>query len=209
MIIFDLDGTLWDTTDTTLEAANNVAKRHNEIKGFTKETIINGMGLSNIENAHNYMPYLEEEKALIYLDEIIKENISIIAKKGARLYEGELETIKSLSKKYKLGIVTNSNNEYAELFLKTSKLEKYFSDYIGAASCNITKSAAIKEMCKNNNEPNSFYIGDIKKDKIATEEAGITFIHAKYGFEPNLESQLYIQDIRELIDLIEKQKKDV
>lgn len=202
MIIFDMDGTLWNTVDTTLEAANIIANKYDEVKEFTIDTIEKGMGLSTKENAANYMPYLDEEKAIYYLKKITEENLKIINDKGAHIYDGVIETIKTLSKKYKLGIVTNSNDDYAKLFLKVSNLDDYFTDYMGAASYNITKGEAIKLMCKNNNEPNSFYVGDIKKDMIATNEAGITFIHAKYGFEPDLKTKYYINDIKELDKLI-------
>jgi len=53
-------------------------------------------------------------------------------------------------------------------------------------------------MTEGNNEPNSFYIGDIKKDMLSPIMAGATFIHAKYGFEPNLKSTYYIEDIKDL-----------
>ena len=35
--------------------------------------------------------------------------------------------------------------------------------------------------------------------------AGITFIHARYGFEPNLKSELAIEDIKDLPNLIKKE----
>lgn len=202
MIIFDLDGTLWNTVDTTLEAANNIAKEYEEVKRFNKKPIVDSMGLSRSEAAVIYMPYLNKRKATKYMKEISEESVKIINQKGATLYKGVVPTIKRLSKKYKLGIVTNNTDEYAKIFIKTSKLGKYFTDYIGTASYGITKAEAIKEMCKRNNEPNSFYVGDIKKDMLATKEAGMTFIHAKYGFEPNLESKYYIDDIGDLEELI-------
>lgn len=204
MIIFDLDGTLWNTVDTTLEAANNIAKEYDEVKRFSKKPIVDSMGLSRSEAAVIYMPYLSKRKATRYMKEISEESVRIINKKGATLYKGVVSTIKKLSKKYKLGIITNNTDEYAKIFIKTSKLGKYFNDYIGTASYGITKGEAIKEMCKRNKEPNSFYVGDIKKDMIATNEAGITFIHAKYGFEPELDSEYAIDDIRKIEKLINK-----
>ena len=78
MLIFDMDGTLWDTTKTTLEAANIVADRYEEVKPFEMVTIKRGMGLSSKENAKNYFPYLEEKKGLFYLSEIRKENFKLI-----------------------------------------------------------------------------------------------------------------------------------
>ncbi len=204
MIIFDLDGTLWNTVDRTLEAANKIAEEHEDIKEFKKKPIVDSMGLSKKETAVIYMPYLQKRKAIKYINEINAVNVKIIRKKGATLYKGVIPSIKKLSKKYKLGIVTNNTDDYAKIFIKTSKLGKYFSDYMGAATYNITKAEAIKRMCNRNKEPNSFYIGDIKKDMIATKEAGMTFIHAKYGFEPNVSCKYHINSIRELEPLIKE-----
>ena len=204
MLIFDLDGTLWNTIKNTFDAANEISEEYEEVKEITLETVKNGMGLSAIENAKNYMPYLDDEKALYYLKMINKRCMEIISKKGAILYDGVVDTIHNLSKKYTLGIVTNNNDEYIETFFKVSNLKEYFTDYIGAGSYSITKGQAIKNIVERNKEPNSFYIGDIRKDMIATKEAGIKFIHAKYGFEPTLESKYYINDIKELEELLNR-----
>lgn len=204
MLIFDLDGTLWETTETTLEAANDIAREYPEVKEITRDIVERGMGLSSSENAKNYMPYLDEEKGIEYLRKISERNFEIIDKKGARLYDGVCDVIKKLSDKYKLGIITNNYDGYVEMFFKCSKLKEYFSDYMGAATYSITKGEAIKRMVDRNNEPNSFYIGDIKKDMDSTLEAGIKFIHAKYGFEPTLETEFYINDIKELEELLNR-----
>lgn len=111
MIIFDLDGTLWNTVDTTLEAANNIAKEYDEVKRFSKKPIVDSMGLSRSEAAVIYMPYLSKRKATRYMKEISEESVRIINKKGATLYKGVVSTIKKLSKKYKLGIITNNTDE--------------------------------------------------------------------------------------------------
>ena len=204
MIIFDLDGTLWDTTMSTYKAANAIAEEYEEVKNISIDTIKKGMGLGKEENAKNYMPYLDIDKALYYADKIIEKNIEFINNGEAILYDGVYDTITNLSKKYRLGIVTNNKDEYAQTFLNTSNLKEYFTDYIGAASYGITKAEAIKRMIDRNKESNSFYVGDIKKDMESTNEAGIKFIHAKYGFEPNVISKYYINDITELEPLLEK-----
>ena len=57
-IIFDLDGTLWDTTVQVNEVWNKIAKKYNleisserikDIMGMTKEEIINFIFENNIE----------------------------------------------------------------------------------------------------------------------------------------------------------------
>ena len=201
MLIFDLDGTLWETLDTTLEAANMIAKENPEVKEITMDIVIRGMGLSSKDNAFNYMPYLNEEKGLYYIGKISARNFELIKEKGAHIYDGVSDTIKKLSQKYKLGIVTNNYDEYAKIFLDKSNLGPYFTDYMGAATYSISKGEAIKRMVNKYHEKENYYVGDIKKDMEAATEAGINFIHAKYGFEPNFDSPLSINDIRELENL--------
>ena len=205
MIIFDLDGTLWETIEATYEAANLIADKHMELRKISKETIVRGMGLNSEENASNYMPYISTENGLKYMKEISDKTSEIINKKNVIIYNGVEETIKELNKNYKLGIVTNNRDKYAETFLKIANLKTYFTDYMGASSYNITKSEAIKIMVNKYKEKENYYVGDIKKDQEATIEAGIKFIHAKYGFEPNLESELYIEDIKKLPELLKKE----
>ena len=139
------------------------------------------------------------------MKEIRQKTSEIINEKNVVIYDGVIETLKELSKKYKIGIITNNRDEYAKTFLNITKLKEYFIDYMGAASYNITKGEAIKQMVKKYNEKENYYVGDIKKDQEATMYAGIKFIHAKYGFEPNLKSELSIEKIQDLHKIIKKQ----
>lgn len=205
MIIFDLDGTLWETIDATYAAANIIVDKHVELKNISKETIIKGMGLGTEENEKNYMPYIETEQGIKYMKEISDKTSEIINDQNVKIYEGVQNTIKKLSKKYKLAIITNNRDKYAETFLKISNLSNYFIDYMGAASYNITKGDAIKKMVQKYNEKENYYVGDIRKDQEATMHAGIKFIHAKYGFEPKLQSKLSIEKIEDLPNLIKKE----
>lgn len=205
MIIFDLDGTLWETIDATYEAANIIVNKYSELKSISRETIIKGMGLGTEENAKNYMPYIELEKSIRYMKEISEKTSEIINGENVKIYEEVRNTIRNLNKKYKLAIITNNRDKYAETFLKISNLTNYFVDYMGAASYNISKGEAIKKMVQKYNEKENYYVGDIKKDQEATICAGIKFIHAKYGFEPTLKSELSIEKIEELEDLMKKE----
>ncbi len=195
MIIFDLDGTLWDTIDATYQATINIISNMNNINKISKETVKTGMGLSLSENAVHYMPNLEKEKREAILKQINNETMKLLKEGKTKFYLGIKRTIKKISQKYPLGIVTNNNDEYAKIFLETSNLKQYFKDYIGTASYNITKSEAIKLMLKRNNQTNGYYVGDTKKDLEASNEANVTFIHARYGIEKNIFATYNIKKI--------------
>lgn len=202
MIIFDLDGTLWDTREITLKSANIVAAKYPDIKEITMIEVEGGMGYSFEETSEIYMPYLDKDRREKYFRKIIDTNIDLINKEGTKLYEGVKDTIINLSKDYKLGIVTNNNDNYVKSFFKSSGLEEYFTDYMGAASYNLTKGEAIKKLVSKYNEKTNYYVGDIKQDMISSEDAGVTFIHAKYGFDKELETKYYINNIKMLPELM-------
>ena len=86
-----------------------------------------------------------------------------------------------LSKKHKLFIVSNCLEGYIEIFLKKYKFEKYFIETANAAS-GITKAQNIKNLVEKHNLKTPIYVGDTIKDKESSEEAGVKFVYASYGF---------------------------
>lgn len=203
MIMFDLDGTLWDVTNTTYESANEIAKKYNLEHEITIETIKSTMGCNIEESAKNYMPYLQPEERLKIMQEMCDYNSKRLSQVGGTLYP-ELENVLSeLKKKYKLAIVSNCGANYIESFLESSKLEKYFGDFMAASKEGITKGQAIRRVMERNDIDKAIYVGDTLKDFEASKEAEIEFVHAKYGFGKNVESKLFINDIRELSSLMD------
>ena len=204
MIIFDLDGTLWDTIDTTYKACKIFTHKREDIKEISKKTVKKGMGLNLEDNAKNYMPDLPKEIRENNLKEINKITITLLKNGQTKFYLGMKKTIKNLSKKYKLGIVTNNNDDYAKTFLETSGLKEYFTDYMGATSYNITKGEAIRNLLIKNKEEKGYYVGDTQKDKEASADAGVTFIHASYGVQKEINSLYKINHIYDLPKLLDK-----
>ena len=207
MIMFDLDGTLWDVTNTTYESANEIAKKYNLEHEITIETIKSTMGCNMEESAKNYMPYLQPEERLKIMQEMCEYNSQKLSQVGGTLYP-ELENVLSeLKKKYKIAIVSNCGANYIESFLESSKLEKYFDDFMAASKEGITKGQAIRRVMERNDIYKAIYVGDTLKDFEASKEAEIEFVHAKYGFGKNVESKLFINDIRELSSLMDNIEK--
>lgn len=201
-IYFDLDGTLWETTDTVYEATQEITKKYH-LPEVTKEQVAQGMGKTKDECADIYYPNENHERAL----ELLEEGLDLATKKlsvqGSYIYEGLEETLTLLSKDYKLGIVSNCLEGYIEAFMISSGLGKYFNDIVAAGKKKIKKSDAIRLAIARDNVKNPVYVGDTLKDKEAAKGAGIKYIHARYGFEPNLENQYHIATIKELPILLE------
>lgn len=197
-IIFDLDGTLWETTDATYKSVNEICKKHN-LKEISAETICKVFGKNRQESAKMYFPYMNLEDAEKLLDEISNINIKNLTKYGGNLYGGLENVLIKLKKEYRLFIVSNSDHEeYIASFLKSAKLTKYFDDYIAASQIGITKGKAIRliivKYCLNK----AIYVGDTEIDLKASEFAKIPFIYVKYGFGGELNTQYFIDEIQDL-----------
>ena len=178
-LLFDVDGTLWDTTNSTYKAENIITKKHN-LPEVTKETIQKCFGYNRVESAKEYFPTLDLDTAIEYKIEADLEKIRIINEENIDIsYPNTKETLEKLSEKYDLYIVSNTGNVlYLEAFVKTSGTKKLFKDLVAASALKISKADAIRKVMNDNNIDKAIYIGDTIKDKEAANEAGIPFIQA-------------------------------
>lgn len=206
MIMFDLDGTLWDTEEVSFEVMNEVIRKYDNLKEITKEQVAQTMGCSFAETAEIYMPYLEKEERENYLQEMLDEVAVRLTTVGGNVYEGLEDVLIELSKQYKLSIVSNCAAGYIESFLESSGLGKYFIDFAAAAKMKVTKAEAIKAVLERNNIKNAIYIGDTIKDFEASKTAELQFVQAKYGFGTDLQTEHSIENISELPDVLKEIK---
>lgn len=203
-IIFDLDGTLWEVTDRTYESVNKITKMHN-LKEVTYETICSVFGLNKEEAARLYFPYLNIEESIKLIDEIAVININNLKEYGGNVYKNLEDVLKTMKKDYELFIVSNTGHkEYIEAFLISSKLGKYFTDYVAASELNITKAEGIRKIIKEYELDKYVYVGDTKKDLESTIEAKVPFIQAKYGYGKDLKTEYAIEEIKELPEIVEE-----
>ena len=104
---------------------NEIAELKNEIQ---EKVEINKATINSYQDiAQILMPNIELSKAMGYVDLQTKLAIDLINKNGAHIYENVSSVIKYLSKKYKLGIITNNFDDYVKLFLEKSNLIAFLS----------------------------------------------------------------------------------
>ena len=204
-IIFDLDGTLWDSTEAVLKAWSMVCEGDKDIKSpITKEMLQSVMGLQIYQIGNKFFPYLDEARQAKILDLCCEEEQNLLGREGGVLYK-ELESIlQILSKSYPLFIVSNCQCGYIETFLEYHKLGKYFKDIECAGNTSLVKGENIKMIMKRNNLKNPVYVGDTQGDCDAAKLANIPFVFASYGFG---ETDRYDYILEEISDIVKVFKK--
>lgn len=207
-IIFDLDGTMWDSTGCACDIWNRVLDKHNDISfRMTKDKAGQLMGKTMEDIGKILFPEFQAEARNAIMDEFGDEEVKYLTENGAVLYEGLEEILETLSRNHKLYIVSNCQDGYVPAFLHAHKLENYFTDIEMSGRTGLDKGNNIKLLMERNHIETAVYTGDTKDDEKAARFAGIPFIYAEYGFGEAISPDAIITDIRELPECIKSLSK--
>ena len=100
-ILFDLDGTLWDTTDIVAEAWNTILENENGIDVRVTGAQLRGLfGRPLPEIASIIFPELSKEEQVSLIGRCCEEEHRALEKTPGILYPELEETLDALSKKY-------------------------------------------------------------------------------------------------------------
>ncbi len=204
-IIFDLDGTLWNSAKPICKSWNEVMQK-NGVKRppVTERELMSYMGLPMYDIAAKALPKLLKEEQVSLMEEMCLYENEYLAEHGGTLFEGLEQTLDKLLKDYRLFIVSNCQDGYIEAFIKAHNMKKYFFDTECWGRTKLPKSGSNKILMARNNLVNPVYVGDTKGDADAAKESGIPFILAGYGFGSVEESDCIavVEDIRELPEVL-------
>lgn len=193
-LIFDLDGTLWDSTPAIAEGWNRILQRSPAIASDDVRQVA-GLPMDEI------FRLIEVEPSPQLLQRLIDSEHQVIEDQGAELFPGVTSGLAQLAKCYRLFIVSNCQQGYIELFLRRMELGAYFEDHLCWGDTLLPKGETIRQLMQSNNLKDAVYIGDTCGDQIAAEVAGIPFIFASYGFGQAEEPQVQIEQFSELTEV--------
>jgi len=182
-IIFDLDGTLWDSTANVALAWQKAKEEVNYVKeDITQQTVRSITGMAYDAIYDKLFPYLEPNIRNEFKAICAKHELEVLNTKGGDLYPDLKPTLQYLQSKYKLFVVSNCQCGYIETFLRLNNLDSTFI----AHQCYGTKSQPkfqnILDIVQDHQLTNPVYIGDTQGDYDSATKAGVPIIFASYGF---------------------------
>jgi phosphoglycolate phosphatase len=185
VILFDLDGTLIDSTEAilegfrvTFEKFNKPYPGDNEVKkliGLPLEIMFFKLGIS--ENVEEYV-------------NTYKMHYRKISTQKTKLLPTAKEAIEKASKFARLGIVTTKTARYSKELMQHFGLMDYFEVLIGREDVINPKphpEPVLKALhLMNANKENAFMVGDTCLDVLSAKEAGVMAIGVKWEYDENL-----------------------
>lgn len=182
-IIFDLDGTLWDSTPLIAQSWRTYLQEEFHIQtDITAETLKSLFGQPLPDIARQLFPDCTEEEQLQRISGCCEAEHRTLTQKAAPLYPQLKETLDELFSKVPLFIVSNCQAGYIELFLDTTGLSSYFSDHLCYGDTEQSKAKNISRIVQKHHLKTPVYVGDTFGDYESCKEAGVPFVFASYGF---------------------------
>jgi phosphoglycolate phosphatase len=211
IILFDLDGTLIDSTEAIVSTFHHAFRVHKKELPTDKEIMaLIGYPLDIMFKELD----VEDDKIWDYIA-TYKEEYRKISTKKTELLESTREAILSASKFATLGIVTTKTGSYSEILMEYFGLMKYFKVLIGREHVQNPKPHAepiLKALESLDLEDKDIWmIGDTKLDIIAAQNAGINSIGVLSGYddEKTLKSysNLVMKDVLEAVEFLKNRRK--
>jgi phosphoglycolate phosphatase len=201
-IIFDLDGTLWDSCRSVAESwTETIARLHGGLVQLSEQDIKGIMGMSPEQIAAKLFS-VYGVKTLEVCQDCLDNEYAYIAIHGAELYPGVRELLLRLSQSHKLYIVSNCQTGYIKCFYEYTGLGSCFADFECLGKDDRSKADNIALIVKRNRLNSAVYVGDTGLDELSTHQAGLPFVHAAYGFGQSTDPEFTINSPLELLDII-------
>jgi phosphoglycolate phosphatase len=182
-IIFDMDGTIWDSAAAVAKCWDEVVQRDLSVtRRITTEDVCAVMGKTMDKIAEVLFPDLTYADRMKLLDTCCAAENAYLAEHGALLYPELEQTLHALQKDYHLYIVSNCQKGYIEAFLDHYSYWHFFEDIECYGNNELGKGDNIRLLAARNGLTKAVYVGDIQGDYEAATQAGVSFIHAAYGF---------------------------
>ena len=202
-LIFDIDGTLWDSRELVAKGYN--LQLHQE-------------GLDSLQvNAVQFLPLfgkVAEDIADVLFPSIpaperyklmfrcmdaeeryMKDDPCQVG------YPGVKETLEALSKNHRLFIVSNSQKGYPELCMEKLGLTDLFQGHLCYGDTGTEKGLTIRTLMDKHHITDALYIGDTLADQQAADLAGIGFVWCSYGFGKPEHFDAKIDSFPQLLEL--------
>ena len=203
-IIFDIDGTLWDSRALIAEGYNIQLRKEGLHHLQTNEDVLLRLfGRTMSDIADNLFPDIAPQERYALMDRCIASEDAYLEGHPCDTiaYPDIRSTMEQLAQKHRLFIVSNGQKGYPQLAARKLKVDHLICGYLSYGDTGTHKGQTIRILMEDNSIESAVYVGDTQGDYEATVDAGIDFIWADYGFGKPEACVATIHCFKDLLDL--------
>ncbi|PZD94262.1 HAD family hydrolase [Paenibacillus sambharensis] len=215
-VIFDMDGTLFQTETLLTVVHDRLFQQLREEGLYTKETppveaLLSCLGMLLKDIWFRVIPDGTPEVHQRADELMLELELEEIAASRGNLYPYVPETLKALKDKgIKLFVASNGLQDYVEAIALHRTIDKLFDGlYTAGGRSTATKVELVRILLEEHGIKSAWMVGDRSSDVEAGKGNGLEVIgcgYAAFGKPDELEgSDVIITDFRELLDLLPKQ----
>ena len=180
-IIFDIDGTIFDTKKGIIDCLNDVLECFGarKISNEKENNYIGPAVKDSLMKFNKFSERIADQATIMYREKYVSNYVL-----ESMPYDGLLDLLNYLRHKgYQICIATMKTRTQVDKLLEIYHIKDFFdcietaSDQGGYSKFDMLKK--IKGKYPNNE---LLFVGDTKGDYLASKEAGIAFIYAEYGY---------------------------
>lgn len=182
-VIFDVDGTLFDTAESIADAYEQTLKDYNFNIYNVRKKIVEGIGTTPQIFFKNLLPIdddlaqkMTDHYRALYRDKFLG---------NAKMYPGIKELLNNLKvNSYSTYIVTNKRQDCIDGLIDIFNLKDLFLGIYGATPTTLKKVETLNKCIELNglNKEETVLVGDSDNDKHAADASGIHFVGVNYGY---------------------------
>ena len=202
-IIFDVDGTLWDSRALLAEAYNEQLRSEGLPAEVTAEILRPLFGKTMTALADGVFPnvpaperYALMDRCILKMDEHLEKYAS-----AAIGYPDLRRVTEELKKNHRLFIVSNGQKGYPQMAAKKLGLADLMDGYLSFGDTGKSKGQTLLQLMAQHNIQSAVYVGDTQGDLEACREAAIPFIWTTYGFGTPEEYWAKVDSFAQLLEL--------
>ena len=202
-LIFDIDGTLWDSRALVAEGYNiQLEKEGLSHLAVNAELFRPLFGKVMTEIADTIFPSIPAPERYALMERCMDTENKYLQANPCRIgYPGVRETMEALSKTHRLFIVSNSQKGYPELCIEKLGLTDLIQGHLCFGDTGTDKGTTIRILLEKYGISSAVYVGDTQGDMEATYAAGLPFVWADYGFGTPEKYDARISSFEELLTL--------
>ena len=182
-LIFDIDGTLWDSRALVAEGYNiQLEKEGLSHLSVTAEDLKPLFGKVTKDIADVVFASVPQPERYSLMQRCMDSESRHLARSECKIgYPRVKETLEALAKQYRLFIVSNCLCGYPELCMEKLGLTDLIEGHLCFGDTGTSKGQTLLRLIREHHITSCVYIGDTQGDLEACREAGIPFIFAAYG----------------------------